>query len=212
MRMGKPRIWISPPQDVEEAHLDPRGEVGQLVHAEDAAIGPGQDSEVNHLGSAKVNASWRLDRVTSRSGRRRSRREWRASPGSAPPGGSADGELVPQLRCPLDGGYGHWRERVLVHLRSVDGGDPLVHQRREGARDTSLRLSAEPRRMKLFPESRHSPTGARRCPVSDDARKDRLAVLEPLDQVGAELRVDASGSIAALTEAPRVVGLSWGPR
>ena len=48
MRMGNPRIWMSFSSIMlSRPDLDPRREVGKLVDGEDAAVGPGDDPEVD---------------------------------------------------------------------------------------------------------------------------------------------------------------------
>ena len=51
-------------EDVEQAHLDLAGEVGQLVDREDAAVGPGQQAVVHRqlVGELQAGAR-RLDRI-----------------------------------------------------------------------------------------------------------------------------------------------------
>ena len=130
-------------EHVEQRHLDALGQVGQLVDAEDAAVGAGDQAVVHGLGVAQRAALGDLDRVDVADqvadagvGRRQLLAEPVAAVQPADGGGVAVlGDLA--VRPDRDR-----VQRVLVELAADEDRRPLVEQPDEGADQAGLALAA----------------------------------------------------------------------
>ncbi len=129
-------------EDVEKTDLDPLGQVGQLVHGEDAAIGAGDQSEVQGHLVGQVATLGHLDGVdlsdeVGDGGVRRGQllREAGVAVDPVDPGGVAFAvhHLARRQR--------HRTVGVVADLGPGDLGQPFVEQRREGPDDAGLGLA-----------------------------------------------------------------------
>src|SRR6185437_7549733 len=176
--------------DVEQAHLDLPGEVGQLVDREDAAVRPGQEPEVHRqLVGQQVTAARGLDGVHVADdvgdgdvGRGELLHEagLARQPGDRCPGALLGYELAPKLR--------DRRERVVVHFAPGEYRNLFVEQRDELAQDAALRLPAQAQQDEVV--ARQDGVHELRDDgllVPHDTREQRRAVLEQADQILAQL-------------------------
>src|SRR6185437_10821312 len=130
-------------EHVEQRHLDPLGQVGQLVQGKDATVGPGDQAEVNGLRVAQGASLGHLDRVdvadqVADAGVRGG--ELLAVPlVPVPP---ADGQFVTQLGGEAAAPRTGRLVRVVVDLAALDRGRPLVEQAAQGADQPGLTLAA----------------------------------------------------------------------
>ena len=139
-------------EHVEQRDLDALGQVGQLVQAEDAAVGPRHQAEVDGLRVAEGAAFRHLDRVdvadqVADAGVRRGEL-LAVALALVPP---RDGEFVAQLRREAAAAGADRRVRVVVDLAAGDDGRPLVEQPAEGADQPRLPLAALPEQDDVVP-------------------------------------------------------------
>ena len=129
-------------EHVEQADLDPLGEVGQLVDGEDAPVDPRDEAVVQGQLVAEVAALGDLDRV-----------DLADEVGDGGVGGGqllavalravhpGDRRVVAELVDQVDGEAGDRVVGVVVDLRAGDDGQPLVEQADQGADDAGLGLA-----------------------------------------------------------------------
>ena len=132
-------------EDVEQAHLDAPGEVGQLVEREDPAVRARQQAVVHRELAREVEAPAGgadgvdvPDDVGDRHVRRRELLDV-ALPGLEP----ADRRLVAPLGDEVAAALAQRGERVVVDLAARDDGHLGVEECRESAEDAALRLPAQ---------------------------------------------------------------------
>ena len=123
--------------------LDPLGQVGQLVQAEDSAVGARHQAVVHGLGIAEGAALGDLDRVdvadqVADAGVRRGQLLGVAVV-AVPPG---DRQVVAELGGEGGAADADRRVRVVVDLAAGDLGTPLVEQADQGAHQPGLALAA----------------------------------------------------------------------
>ena len=173
-------------KNVEQSHLDLACEVGQLVDAEDPAIGTRKQPVVNReLVGQLQSAARRLDGidVAHHIGDRHVRRRQllHVSRLPRPPGDRCGVAVDDDARTA--GGANRF-ERIVVNLASRDDRQVLVEQRRQRAQDAALRLTAEAEQNEIVP--RQDGVDELRdhgLVVTDDAGKQRLAAPQLSDQV-----------------------------
>ena len=130
-------------QHVQQRHLDPLGQVGQLVQAEDAPVGARNEPEVDSLWIAERAPGRDLDRVdiadqVADAGVGRG--ELLAVPlAPVPPD---DVEILTALGGQPAAARAHRRVRMIVDLASGDGRGPFVEQAGERPDQPGLSLSA----------------------------------------------------------------------
>ena len=130
-------------EHVEQRHLDPLGQVGQLVEAEDAAVGPRHHAEVDGLRVAEGPSLGHLDRVdvadqVADAGVRGG--ELLAVPlASVLPG---DREVLALLLGEAAAAGAHRRVRVVVDLAAGHDRGPLVEQLADRADEAGFALAA----------------------------------------------------------------------
>ncbi len=130
-------------EHVEQRHLDPLGEVGELVDREDAAVRPRHEAVVHGLRVAEratLGDLHRVDVADEVADARVRRRELLAVPLAAVQ--PADRGRVPVLGHEAPGPHRHGFVRVLVELAALDHRRPLVEQPDEGAQQAGLALAA----------------------------------------------------------------------
>ena len=182
-------------EDVEQADLDPLGEVGQLIDRDDAAICARDEAVVEGQLVGQVAAFGDLDRVDL-----------------ADQVGDGDVRrrellgVAPVTRDPVDGGRitvglddgacsrADRRERVVVELAAADRREPRVEQADQEPRDPRLGLAALTEEHEVVPgEDRVLDGGDHQILVADDTREDLSARRESREEVGAELLLDRAG-------------------
>ena len=165
-------------QHVEQGHLDPLGQVGQLVQAEDPAVGPRHQTVVHGLRVAEGAALSDLDRVdvadqVADRGVRRGQLLGVAVV-AVPPG---DRQVVAELGGQRPAADADRGVRVVVDLAAGDLGAPLVEQRRPGCASAG---SCPGRARRAGPgrgrPAGRSPARAARCRRSRRCRERRPAV------------------------------------
>ena len=195
-------LYVSLLEDVEQADLDPLGQVRQFVDGEDAAVDPGHQAEVNGQLVAQVASLGDLDRVDL--------------PDEVGDGDVGRRELfrVPVLaRQPLDrravaalgedrAAFGGDRaERVFGDFRPVDHRRFVVEQRGQATYDARLRLAPFAEEDDVL--AAENGVGNLRDDgvfVAHDAREQRFATLELADQVAAHFRLDRQDLVAGVLE------------
>ena len=189
--------------DVEQAHLDARLQVRQLVDGEDAAVRARDDAEVDHLlvGVGQL-LRRRLDGVDVadqvRDGGVRRRQLLAVARRAVQP---RDRRLVARLGDAVARELGDRRERVVVDLGALDLGHVLVEQVRELAHQAALRLSAQAEQDEVVAaQERVLHLGHDRLVVAEHAGEDVAAGLDGGDQVGAHLVLDGARRVAALAQ------------
>ena len=129
-------------EHVEQADLDPLGEVGQLVDGEDAAVGARDEAVVQRQLVGQVAALGDLDRVdlADQVGDRRVRRGQLLAEAvvAVDP---RDRRVLTVLGDEVAGVAGHRGVRVVVDLAAGDDRHPLVEQPGERADHAGLRLA-----------------------------------------------------------------------
>ena len=153
-------------EHVEQADLDALGEVGQLVHREDAAVGLGHETVAEGLRVVEEQATGDLDGVDLADevghrgvGRGQLLGEALAS---VDPG---DRRVVAVLGDQVDGVRRDRREGVVANLRTLDDRQPLVEQFDERTDHAGLRLTALAQQDDVVSgEQRGLELGQARCP------------------------------------------------
>ena len=159
-------------EHVEQRHLDALGEVGQLVDAEDAAVGARDQAVVDGLRVAQRAALGDLDRVdvadqVADAGVRR--RQLLAEPVAAvQPADRGGVAVLGDLAVRPDRDR---VQRVLVELAADEDRRPLVEQADEGADQAGLALAALAEQDEVVAgDERPLDLGERRCPRSRPCR------------------------------------------
>ncbi len=190
-------------EHVEERDLDALGEVGQLVEAEDAAVGARHEAVVHRLGVAEGAALRDLDRVDvadevadARVGRRELLGVALAA--VAP----RDRQVVAELGREAAAARARRAQRVVADLAALDDGAPLVEQPAEGAHEAGLALAALAEEHEVVAgEQRRLELGQHGVVEADHAGEGVLAGTQPGEQVVAELRLDAAVLVAGGAQA-----------
>jgi hypothetical protein len=185
-------------QHVEQRHLDPLGQVGQLVEAENAPVGPRHQAVVHGLRVTQGPALGHLHRVdvtdqVADAGVRGGQLLAVAVAGVAPDDRQVLAELFGQPPAPGT----HRHVRVVVDLASGHRGRPLVEQPDQGPDQPGLTLAA-------LAEQDHVVTGQQgplevrehRVPEADDPGETVLAGPHPGQQVLPDLLFDAPVHVA----------------
>ena len=186
-------------EHVEQADLDLGGEVGQLVDAEDAAVGARDQAEVHGQFAREIAALGVLDHVDLAD--------------QVGDGHVGRGELfviavvaadpVDRRRVALGGDQvagilGDGCERIVVDLGAGDDRDGVVEQVDELAEHPRLGLAAQAEEEHVvLGEDRVADLRDHRLFVAEDAGKQRLARLELGDQVAPHLVLDRLDPIPA---------------
>ncbi len=193
-------------EDVEQAHLDARREVGQLVDGEDAPVGARDDAEVDDLGVGEGElAGGRLDRVdvAQQVGDRHVGRGELLVVALLAVSHSI-GRVVARFRDQALAAGRDGRERVVVELGAGEDRDLRVEQGDEGAQDARLRLAAQAEEDEVVPGEEGVDHGRDdRAVVAQDAGEERAAVLQAGPQVVADLLLDGAGPVAGLAAGRR---------
>ena len=188
--------------DVQEADLDPLGEVRQLVDREDAAVRARQETVVDGQLVGEVAPLGHLDRVhlTDQIGDGDVRRgELLAVAAVAREPDDAGG--VALVREALPAGGADRREGRVVDLAAREGGHLVVEQADEQTRHARFRLPALAEEHDVLAgEDRVLDLREDALLVADDPREDRLAALEPADQVVAQFLLDRRRLVPAVPE------------
>ena len=196
-------------QHVEQRDLDALGEVGQLVDAEDAAVGARHEAVVHGLRVAQRAALGHLDRVdvadqVADAGVRRG--QLLAEPVAAVQ--PADGGGVAVLGDLPVRPHADRVQRVLVELAADEDRRPLVEQADERADQPGLALAALAEQDQVVAgDQRPLDLGHDGVLEADHAGQAGLAAAEPGEQVGAELGLDRAGRRRRRRGARRA---SWG--
>ncbi len=190
-------------EQVEQADLNARRKVGQLVDREDAAVGARDDAEVNDLGIGVGETAGRcLDRidVAEQIGDRDIRRcgllavaRFAAEP--------LDGGVVARFGDPARAPGRDRGQRIVVHLAAGEDRDLGVEERRELAQDPRLRLAPQTEKDEVV--AREQGVGDRRndrAVVADDAGEEVLLRGQLAPQIGADLRPYRARAIAGALE------------
>ena len=189
-------------QHVEQRDLDALGEVGQLVDAEDAAVGAGHQAVVHGLRVAQGAALGDLDRVdvadeVADAGVRR--RQLLAEPVAAVQ--PADGRGVAVLGDLAVRPDRDRVQRVLVELAADQHRRPLVEQADEGADQAGLALTALAQQDEVVAgDDRPLDLGQHGVLEADHAGQAGLAAAEAGEQVGAQLGLDRAEGGPAVAE------------
>ena len=175
--------------DVEQADLDALGQVRKLVDREEPAVGPRHEPVMDGQLVAKIAALGDLDRIdlADEVGDRDVRgRELLAV--AAVAGDPADLGLVPALGDGLTAGLADRRERVVVDLAAGHPRHLGVEQVGQEARHARLGLAALAEEDDVLAgQDRVLDLRQHALLVTDDSREEVLALLEPCDQVVAQL-------------------------
>ena len=181
-------------EDVEQGDLDALGEVGQLVDGEDPAVGARDQAVVDGLAVAEAAALRDLDRVDVAdevADRRVGSGELLAEALAAVP--PADRQQVAELAGEAPAARADRRRRVVVDLAALDDGDPLVEQGGQRADEPGLALPALAEEDDVVPgEQGALELGADGLLEADDAGEGRLPGPQPVDEVRADLGLDAA--------------------
>ena len=202
-------------KDVEEADLHLAGEVGQLVDREDAAVRARQQPVVHRQLVGELQAGARgLDRIEVADevgdrdvGRRQLLDVARVA---VEPG---DRQVVARLPDARAARRAERRQRVVMDLAARDDRDRLVEQTDERAQDAALRLAAQAEqdevvaRQHRVDDLRHD-----RVVEADDPGKERRARAQALDQVAADLVLDAAPQDPAGGDVRAQLAECCGPR
>ena len=190
-------------QHVEQRHLDPLGQVGQLVEAEHAAVGPRHQAVVHGLRVAEGAALGDLDRVdvTDQVADRRCR-GWPASRCSGRRGAARrSAGRHPSSSDERTAADADRLVRVVVDLAAGDLRAPLVEQLSQGAHQPGLALAALAEQDQVVAGQQGGlELGQHRVVEADDAGEGRRARAQPVQQVGAELLGGRAGDVTAGSE------------
>ena len=198
-----PDLYVLLLENIEEADLDARLEVRQLVDREYPPVAPRDDAEVDRAFVRVMEALRRgLDRIDVADkvgdcdvGRREL---FTVPPGSVDP---VDRGGVAVLGHEVRGELAHGCERVVVDLAPPDDGDVFVEKRRELPDNPRFGLAAEAEQDDVVPgEDRIDERGDHRLFVADDPGKEVLLRAHFPDQVGAELVLHRKDAVLARTQ------------
>ena len=179
-------------EDVQQAHLDPLGEVRQLVDREDPAVGARDQAVVEGHLVAEVAALGDPDRVdlADQVGDRDVRRRQLLGV-AALARQPVDRGRVAVLGDDREGARRDRSRRVVVQLAAADDRDRVVEQADQEAGESGLRLAALAEEDEVLAgDDRVLDRGQDALVIADDAADDRPAQGEPGEQVRAELRLD----------------------
>ena len=179
-------------EDVEQADLDPFGEVGQLVDRDDPAVGARDQAVVERQDVRQVAALGDLDRVDfpDQVGDRDVRRGQLLGVSTIARQPVDRGRVAFGVHDRLSGRAGR-SERVVVELPAAHDRQPIVEEADEEARHPRLGLAALAEEHEILAgedrvlDGRHDG-----LLVPDDARQDVAPDREAGDQVGAQLLLD----------------------
>ena len=184
--------------DVQQADLDAWGEIGQLVDAEDAAVGAGDDAVVDHFLAGVVEPKVRgLDGV-----------DVADEVGHRDIGGGElflvallavdplDGGVVAVLLDPAAHRAGDGVEGVLVDGGAGEDGHPLVEEVGELAGDAGFRLAAEAEQDEIVAGQQGvDDLGDDGFLVADDPLEERAVLPQSFQQVLTDLVFDRSRTV-----------------
>ena len=186
-------------EHVEQRHLDPLGQVGQLVEAEDAAVGARHHAEVDGLRVPEGASLGHLDRVdvadqVAHAGVRGGKLLAVALAPVLP----GDREFLALLLGEAAAAGADRRVRVVVDLAARDGRRPLVEQRADRADEAGLALPALAQQDDVVP-GQQGPLDVREHGLvePDDAREAFLPGAHPRQQVLSDLLLDRAIDVTA---------------
>ena len=185
--------------DVQQADLDALGEVGQLVDAEDPAVGARQEAVVDGQLVGEVAALRDLDRVDLADEVRD--RDVGGGQLFAVAGLAADPADLDRVAVPLDqveAAPADGTEGMIVDLAARDHGHEFVQQAHERAHDPALRLAALAEHDDVVAgDDRVGELGQDRVVVAHDAGEQLLAGAEAGQEVAAHLLLDRFALVPA---------------
>ena len=195
--------------DVQQADLNARGQVGQLVEAEHAPVGARDDAVVDHLFARVVQAQvGRLDRIDiADQVRHRDVRRGQLLVITLVAVHPFDGGFVAVLFDELLGGARRGGQRVLIEGIPRQHGNMLVEQLGQLTGDARLGLTAQTQQDEVVPGQQGVDDLRNDGLVeSDDPRKQGAAGLKRRDEIAADLFLDGNRLIPAFSERPNGVG------
>ena len=184
-----PELDVALLEDVKQAHLDFARQIRQLVHGEDAAVGPGEQAIVHRELVAELQTrSGRLDRVDVANhvgdGDVR-RRELLHIPGLAREPG--DGQLVSLGGQAAAARRTEGRERVVVNLAAGDDRDFRIELIGQRAEEPRLGLTAQTEENEvMFGEQGVGDLRHDALVIADDAPEQGLAGAQARNRIGAQ--------------------------
>jgi hypothetical protein len=199
-------------EHVEQADLDLRGQIGQLVHAEDAAIAPRDQAKVHGQLARQIPPLGVLDHVDL-ADQVRDRHVRRGelfvitSFGADP----LDRRVVAVLGDQVLGVTAQRMERIVVDLTAGDDRNRVVQEMHELAKHARLGLAAQA-------EEEHVVLGEdgvlhlrqHGVVVADDAVEERLVFLQLANEIAAHLIFDADRPPAGSTKLAKSSGTIHG--
>ena len=192
-------------EHVQQADLDPLGEVGQFVDGEDAAVDARQQAVVDRQFVGQVAPLGDLDRIhlADQVGNRDvGRRELFAVAFVAVH--PADRRRVAFGGNELFAWRRNRRKRILGNFDAVEHRRPLVEQRHQRTEDPRLRLPAFAEQDQILTgEQRVLQLRQHRVVVADDARKQRFAGTQLFDQVFSQFGLDRQHAVAGRLQFPK---------
>ena len=189
-------------EDVEQPHLDPLGEVRQLVDGEDAAVHSGQQAEVERQLVVQAATFGDFDGVHLADevgdGDVRRGELLAVALVARHPG---DGRLVASLGDDCAPARGDGAERILGNLGAVDHRHFVVQKRRQAAHDPRLRLPPLAEQHDVLPaENGVGHLRNHGLVVADDAGEQRLAPPQLGDEIAPHLRLHRQHLVAGRPE------------
>ena len=189
--------------DVEQAHLNLAGQVGQFVDGEDAAIGARQQAVVHRqLVGNVLPAARRLDGIDIADhvgdGDVRRGQLFHVAMLAVEPG---DGRFVARFRNQVAAAPADRTVRVVVNLAALDVGRDLVEQRGQHADEARLGLPAQSQQNEIVAR-KNGVDHLRHHGIleSQNAREKILAALQFADQIIAKFVLDGSAGEARFRE------------
>lgn len=185
-------------EDVEETDLDFGGEVGEFVHAEDAAVRAGNEAEVHDVFVGEVTSFGVFDEV-----------DFSYEVGNGDVGGGEFFVVAVVTFDPFDGGFvavdgelvfgvfGEGVERIVVDVGARDDGEVFVEEAGEHAEDAGLALPSQAEEEHVvLGEDGVFDLGEDGVVVAHDAGEEGFAATEFAEEVVAHFDFDGAGFVA----------------
>ncbi len=179
-------------QHVEQADLDLRRQIGQLVDAEDSPVCPGNQSEMHRQLAREISPLRMLDHIdfADQVGDRNIRRGQLFVIAVVAPD-PLDRRRVTLRNDHVAGMLGNRRERVVVYFRAGHHRNRIIQQSHQLAQHASLGLAPQPEKQDVvLGKDRILDLGYNRLVVTQDSGKKRLARRQPGDQIVPHLVLD----------------------